>query len=325
MGKNSLEFDVIVPAFRAESTLGDCLTAIERAGFGTHEVIVVNDGSPDRTGEIAKEFGARVVNNAQPTRPARARNAGAALAKGDILVFVDSDVVVHPGLRERLEGHFTDPDLAAVIGSYDDTPHAPSVVSRYRNILHHATHQDAAGEIKTFWSGLGAMRRKDFEDAGGFDPFWEDIEDVELGLRVSAEGNRIFLDAGMLGTHLKDWTLTGMFRTDLHGRAVPWTRLLRSGRIPFGTLNTSPANTISAASVAAAVATLAVSAIWPPALFAFILAVVIFVVVNVPLLKRLAGAGGILFALLALPYHAVHYLAGMIGYAKVHLVEVRKP
>ena len=315
------DFSVIVPAFRAEGTIGGCLGALIAAGFEANEITVVDDGSPDRTGDLARDFEVQVIENPNPTRPARARNRGAASATADVLVFVDADVVVHAGLRDRLARHFADPALSAVIGSYDDAPEAPSVVSRYRNILHHATHQDAAGDIATFWSGLGAMRREVFEQAGGFDPEWEDIEDVELGLRVSAKGNRIVLDPQMLCTHLKDWTLSGMFKTDLYGRAVPWTRLLRAGRMPFGTLNTSPSHRISAAAVAVAGASVLVSLFWPPAIFCVVLAALVFVAANLRLLKRLARAGGLAFATLALPYHVVHYVAGTLGYAKVRLFE----
>ena len=315
------EFDVIIPAFRAEETLGECLEALLKSGFKPQEVTVVDDGSPDKTGDIARTFGVQVITNSKPSRPARARNKGASGAEGDILVFVDADVLVHEGLRERLIAHFADPEITAVIGSYDDMPAAPSVVSRYRNILHHATHQDAAGEIGTFWSGLGAVRRTAFEASGGFEPDWEDIEDVELGLRLVANGGRIRLDPDMLGKHLKDWTLGSMFRTDLFGRAVPWTRLMQSGRMPFGTLNTSRSHTVSAASVVLAAAAVPFAFFWPTAWWAVAVAVVAFVGSNLRLIQRLARSGGGVFAIQALPYHAIHYVAGLLGFAKVFLLE----
>ncbi len=315
------ELRVIVPAHQAEATLGLCLDAIFAAGFARQEVLVIDDGSRDATSAVAASKGVRVIRNDIAQRPAKARNRGAAEAGGDVLVFIDSDVVVHPGLRNALLHHFKDPSLVGVIGSYDAAPDAPSVVSRYRNLLHHATHQDAAGDTPTFWSGLGAMRRDAFEAAGGYDSSWEDIEDVELGLRVTAAGGRILLDPTLQGTHLKDWTVRGMMKTDIYGRAVPWTRLMLSGRLARGVMNTSAANRVSALSVVAVPAMLVLSLLWPAAMQLAVIAAAAFLIANGRLLWRLARAGGAGFALQALPYHVLHYVAALTGYAKVRLFE----
>ncbi len=311
---------MIVPAHRAEKTIQSCLHAIFSSGFARESVLVVNDGSPDRTGDIAHETGVRVLTHETPRRPSGARNSGVANTDGEILVFIDSDVIVHPGMRARLESHFSDPSLTGVIGSYDDLC-GGTVVSRYRNLLHHLTHQAAAGPTPTFWSGIGALRRSAFDAAGGFNSEWEDIEDVELGLRVSATGGRILLDPDMLGTHLKEWTLQSMFRTDLLGRAVPWTRLLRSGRVGIGTLNTAWPHRVSGASACLAFITLPAAVFDVRLLWLTAAAFVVFIVVNVGFLRRLAEIGGPFFALRALPFHALHYTAAVLGYARVRIFE----
>lgn len=317
---NPARIQVIVPAHRAEDTIGRCLTALFAAGFAPESVLVVDDGSPDSTGDIARATGVEVHRNETPRRPAGARNKGAERAEADILLFVDSDVIVHPGLRDRIEAHFRDASLSAVIGSYDDRPGGP-VVSRYRNLLHHLTHQQAAGETPTFWSGIGAIRRKVFEAAGGFDPEWEDIEDVELGLRVTEAGGRILLDPDLLGTHLKIWTVRSMFRTDLWGRAVPWTRLIIDGRLDFKTLNAALKHRISAACVLLMLLSLPAALIELRLLWLGAACTVVFLAVNLSMLRRLGQIGGIGFAISALPYHVLHYVAALLGYAKVRFLE----
>ena len=70
----------------------------------------------------------------------------------------------------------------------------------------------------TFWAGLGAIRRRAFLAAGGFDElrFPEpSIEDIELGMRLAADGAWIELDPSLQATHLKQWPLLRMLRTDL--------------------------------------------------------------------------------------------------------------
>jgi hypothetical protein len=201
-----LRVSVVIPATDRPPALDRCLEAIRAAADPPEEVIVVE--SPP--GAI----------------PAAARNRGVSGATGDVLVFVDSDVLVHPNVFSRIRAAFeADPDLTAVFGSYDDAPEAPGIVSGFRNLLHHHVHQEAAGPASTFWTGLGAIRREAFLGAGGFAER-RYLEDVELGVRLAAAEARIDLDAELQGTHLKGWTLLDMIRTDYSGRALPWLEIL---------------------------------------------------------------------------------------------------
>jgi glycosyltransferase involved in cell wall biosynthesis len=311
-------FGVVVPAHNAEATLGACLGALLKAGFEPTDITVVDDGSRDGTGTIAQTAGVRVLRNPSPQRPAQARNRGADETLREVLLFVDADVVVHPDVRERLMQHFQDPSLTAVIGSYDFNPPATSAISRYRNLLHAYTHHRAAGEVRTFWTGLGAVRRSAFLAAGGFDPAWEDIEDVEFGLRLPAT---VLLDPGIKGTHLKAWTIGSMLRTDCRGRAVPWTRLLRSGREGAAALNASRVHRMSAAALLAALAALGVAVVWPPALWVSLLGGIAFIGTNLPLFRALARTGGSVFAVKSVAFHVLHTLAAAVGYARVIFFE----
>jgi hypothetical protein len=74
-----------------------------------------------------------------------------------------------------------------------------------------------------------------FAAAGGFDEGYTrpSIEDIELGVRLRRAGRRIRLCPEIQATHLKRWTLSSLWRTDVFARAIPWTRLiLRQGRLP---------------------------------------------------------------------------------------------
>jgi GT2 family glycosyltransferase len=209
----------IVPATDAPPELGRVLAAIRAAEDPPEEVIVVDD--------------------AAGPGPAAARNEGAARAEGDVLVFVDADVLPHRDSFRRIRAAFeSDPDLVALFGSYDDSPEAPGAVSGFRNLLHHFVHQSAPGTAATFWAGLGAIRLEAFSRAGGFDArrYPEaSIEDIELGMRLADAGAKLRLDPEIQGTHLKSWTLGQMIRTDFHRRGVPWVALLlRTGASPTG-------------------------------------------------------------------------------------------
>ncbi len=308
---------VVVPAHQAEQTLQACLDALFAAGFSGGDIVLVDDGSTDATYRIANANGTRVVRNPKALRPARARNVGVAESDREIILFVDADVVVHDDILPRIRRHFDDPSVTAVIGSYDDLPPPKPVVSRYRNLLHHYTHQIAGPTVGTFWTGLGAVRRDAFEQVGGLKSEWENIEDVEFGLRLVEAGGTIALDPDMQGTHLKIWTLGSMFRTDLWGRAVPWTRLIVANRTAAGSLNTTFQHQVSAAAVAGGVLFLPFAPFAAAAFWGFVLCCVAFLGANAGFLRALARIGGPWLAVRAVPYHVVHYVAALAGYLYV--------
>lgn len=323
------QLTVVVPAHQAAGTIEACLRALLDAGFAPGEVLVVDDGSRDGTGDLARAMGLRVLRHEAPVRPAAARNAGARNTPSEregegasVLLFVDADVAVHADVRARVAARFEgEGDLDALFGAYDTAPPAPAVVSRYRNLLHHFVHQRAQPDAETFWTGLGAVRRARFEALGGFDPAWDYLEDVEFGLRLRAAGGRIRLDPAIQGTHLKAWTLRSMLRTDLWGRAIPWTRLLRARAASTGSLNTARDHQIAAGSVALFVASLPAALLWPPAAFGAPVAAALFWGANARFFAFLTRLHGPAFALRAAPYHAAHYGAALAGYLWVRLAE----
>ena len=331
MQEERTQLRVVVPAHQAAATLGACLEALLASGFAPGEVVVVDDGSRDGTRAIARGFGVRLLVHDTPKLPAEARNAGVRAAfeaapsggeGGEVVLFVDADVAVHRDVRARVAERFArEPDLDALFGAYDAAPPAPAVVSRYRNLLHHFVHRRAHPDAETFWTGLGAVRRARFAALGGFDPEWDYLEDVEFGLRLRAAGGRIRLDPAIQGTHLKAWTLGSMLRTDLWGRAIPWTRLLRARAADLGSLNTAREHQLAAASVALLAACLLATPLWPPAAIGALAAAGLFWGANARFFAFLASLHGPLFALRAAPYHAAHYGAALAGYLWVRLAE----
>ncbi len=248
---------VIMPVRDGAHFIAAAIEGLRRSTCQAYELIVVDDASSDGSGDIAAGLGAVVISPGRWAGAALARMAGVERARGEILAFIDADVVVHPDalakIVERLAG---DPQTSAVIGAYDDAPSAPSVLSRFRNLLHTYFHRRGSPDAWTFWTGLGAIRRPAFEALGGFVDV--PLDDVEFGARLHEAGYRIALDTSIQGTHLKDWTLALMVRTDVVMRGAPWIRLALERGFFRNDLNTS---VMQRASVAAAGALLTLVAI----------------------------------------------------------------
>ncbi len=326
---------VIVPAHQGARFLPDTLAALTRSTLPRElwEMIVVDDASTDGTDIVAGQFADTVVRLAgNPHGPAYSRNRAFEFSRGHVLVFVDADVRVHPDSLRLVVGEFTrDPDLGAVFGAYDDAPAAPGIVSQYRNLLHHYVHREGEGDAETFWAGLGAVRRDVFADAGLFDE-WHysrpQIEDIELGRRIRRLGHRIVLRPGILGTHLKNWTLRDVLRTDYMHRGVPWAWLLvREGRaVPERALNLQLDYRVStAAACLAAVALVGAPVIG--ARDAVVLAVLLCGVVgalNLGFYRVLVRRLGLWRTLAMFPVHLLHYVsngaAAITGWLGHHLL-----
>ncbi len=223
---------LIIPAHNAAAYLRRTLPALHAAWHQDYELIIVDDASIDETAALAEQAGAQVIKLAQKTGPSGARNAGAQVARGEILAFLDADVEPRPDTLEKLlQSLDQHPDIAAVFGSYDDAPADSRLVSAFKNLMHHYVHQHGETEAETFWTGCGAIRRSVFEQVG---PFRKVsivcIEDIDYGHRLRDSGHRIWLNSDILCKHLKRWTLPGLIRTDVMQRGIPWTvMMLRRG------------------------------------------------------------------------------------------------
>lgn len=226
-----LKISVIVPAYNGNRTLHQCLGAITGSDYQEYELIVVDDCSTDDTVAIAEEYSARILSlEGGPYGPGYARNRGVEISSGDVVFFVDADVVIPGTTITKVAETFTQrPEISAMFGSYDDDPQAGAFSSQFKNLFHHFVHQQGNERAVTFWSGCGAVRRDVFVESGGFDSDRyprPSIEDIELGYRLTAAGHQIIVNKEVQVKHLKHWTVRGMIKADIFDRAVPWTQLI---------------------------------------------------------------------------------------------------
>jgi len=316
---------VVMPAHRAAHLLTQVLDALMASDYPRErwELIVVDDASGDETPNVAARYADTVVRiPGRPHGPAYARNRGFEVSRGDLVMFFDSDVVVHRDtIRRFVEVMVEHPDVGAVFGSYDLEPTAATFISQYRNLLHHFVHQRNAGEAETFWAGAGAIRRAAFDEAGMYDE-WHfarpQIEDIELGGRIRQLGYRILLVPGIQVTHLKHWTFAGVVRTDLRDRGIPWARLLAHRKTVLSSQALSLRWTEKLSTVLTWIGLLGVLAsLWfrSPLLAGVSLVGPLTVLfINYDLFAFFARVRGLFFALRVIPMHLLYYILNGISF-----------
>lgn len=210
---------VIIPAFNEETFIPLCLDSLKRQSFsGTFEIIVVDNASTDRTADVARNAGVRVVS--EPHQGITwARQKGLEAARGGIIAFVDADSRVGPRWLERIWNDLTaDPDAVAVGGQvfYDkgkgfvgNFPHwfAP-LVMRAESLLCRILRKPTG-----FWGANFAVRRSALVAAGGFNRTVDfHGEDAELAVRLGKLGRIRFDAANVVRTSPRRYEGRGALR-----------------------------------------------------------------------------------------------------------------
>lgn len=311
MSNSNPYVSIVLPVYNGSVYLPQCLDAISKSIYRSYEVIVVDDCSTDDSVNISRQWGASVLSTPKNSGPAAARNLGAQSARGEILLFVDADVLVHPETIGLVTDSFKEqPQISALFGSYDDEPAEPNFLSQYKNLQHHFVHQNSNSEASTFWSGLGAIKRDVFLEHGGFDCSKFDgpmIEDIDLGFRLRKAGHRILLDPAIQATHLKKWEIMSHLKTEILFRALPWSRLMLENSEVLNDMNVKTQDRLSAALVGLALLVLPFT-VWQPVLLLLVAALLIVIAfLNLKILAFFAKKRGVLFAALTFPWQLLYF------------------
>lgn len=323
-----IALSVIMPTVFWSGTFERCarrvLTLLDAAAMPV-EVVFAFDGSPPPAPAWLDGPGVRIVKTGTRSGPAIARNLAAESARGEVLFFVDADVELAADALDRVHAVFSaDPDLVGLFGTYDDEPAAVGVASVFRNLLHHHTHVSHPGRAVTFWSGCGAMRRAAFLDVGGFDEkfAYPSVEDIELGMRVAANGGHILLAPEVQCKHLKHWTLASMVVTDIVHRATPWTHLIMNAPELPVTLNLDRRGRASGVCSVLLAAFLAAAAFSPLLLWAALACGLMVFAMNSDFYRLCLRKRGIGFAASAVVLHWLYFVYSSLTFGVVATYEI---
>ncbi|MCG5215106.1 glycosyltransferase family A protein [Streptosporangium soli] len=204
---------VIIPNYNYAKTLRLCLEAIYRQTAPPREVIVVDDNSTDNSVDIASGFPCRIIRTEKNSGVAAARNVGAISATGDILFFVDSDVVLQRDAIAEAVRHLREDDsIGSVCGIYAKAPLIrDSLLEEYRSFQAHYWRKSSVGLVSVGFFSLGAIRRDAFNEIGLFNEELWQTEEVDYGYRLSRRYGLLLSDR-VVGSHDDDDKLIPLMR-----------------------------------------------------------------------------------------------------------------
>jgi glycosyltransferase involved in cell wall biosynthesis len=196
---------VVVCAYNAERTMDQCLASLAVLNYPDYEVIVVNDGSRDRTREIAESYDyCRIIN--QPNKGlSAARNVGAEAATGEIVAYTDSDCVADPDWLTYLVAKMEASDLTACGGPNFPPPEDNVVPAAVAVAPGGPTHVLISDEVAEHIAGCNmAFRREVLLQLGGFDPIYRAAgDDVDICWRFQDAGYTIGFSPAAVVWHFR--------------------------------------------------------------------------------------------------------------------------
>lgn len=206
-----MRFSIIIPTHNAQGTLKLCLNSIYSSENKDFEVIVVDSKCTDKSAEIAKVYPCKIITLEKNKGAGHARNIGSDNAKGELLVFVDSDIMIKKETLNIINESFEkNKDIVATTCILSkECPHK-NFFTQYKNLYMHYIYKKCPEYVDFLYGSLMAIGRNDFLK------FNENIkmEDTELGQRYEKLNKKILLNPDLKVTHLKKYNLRSIIKND---------------------------------------------------------------------------------------------------------------
>ena len=282
---------------------------------------MVDDCSKRDCSDLVKEFGFKSIRLNEPCGAWYARNKGAELTQGDILVFIDSDMVIQPDTLSRIHHQFSQNHYAAISGVCGLKSDNKSVVTRYKNLWMFYSYIKSPRDSEWFICGTGAIKRDVFVELQGFDAIFFTRKgggDLEFGRRLKEAGKQILLDKELQVEHLQHYTLSGLLRNDFK-RSRGWFQLAVQKRMILDVAkklriaNIYPAFILS---IPVSIVSLFSLLLSPFSRVFFVLAILtalVYLIINLPLFRFFRKEEGNIFLLKAIPLSWIDHMISGFG------------
>jgi glycosyltransferase involved in cell wall biosynthesis len=316
-----LDISVIIPVRNGNRTLRFCLESLTKSELPPSEVIVVDDCSREDCSDLVRSYGFKFIRVDQPREADYARNRGAEMAKGDILVFTDCDMVIQPDALGRIRKRLSNSQYAAVSGVCTPENDQENLAAQYKNLWLYFSYASSPKDFDFWISSIGAVRRDVFRSLNGFRTGFQSKYgggDLDFGRRLKGAGWKIRLDTKIQGRHLKHYSLWSLLKND-YSRGKGWFKFAFQERIlPYvirklRIANIYPGFILSVVISFAFFLSLALAPFHGIFVFLAVILASAYLLVNYPLLRFFRRRAGAVFALKAVPLVLADHLAAGFG------------
>ena len=196
---------IIIPAHNEEGYLLETLESLRRQNYPWYEIVVVANGCTDRTAEIARGNCHRLIVLSQKSLGV-ARNLGARMARGEVILFLDADTTVEPLTLRKVAEDFSRECAAATIkGRFDSERFPFSLIYWFKNFMHRSMLHAGSSGVIICW-------KHQFEHIGGFDEQLEVCENSDLIRRLRRFGRYKYIGEVTATTSIRRYERRGFPR-----------------------------------------------------------------------------------------------------------------
>lgn len=328
VNSNKLSMSLITPAYNNPEEVKKLLASVQPEVLKdrTLEAIVVDDcSSDDSIRKVAQESGfARYIRLDRNSGPAVARNVGAKSAKNEILVFVDSDVILNSDTLPRIRNKFSqDKSVAIFGGEYDLEPANPSFTTKFKSLMV-CSWRPRENVVTDFLTRVGAIRKNIFDEMGGFDTNLRTaaVEDYEFARRLMNKGYIISYDPTLTVKHHFP-EFKSQIRTFFH-RSFMWIYIFKKYK-KFDNTCTTPLIAIAQTCGFLSSLLLIIAVININFIYASLFFLILFVLTNLRFFKLTFKYEGLVFTLRSIPMALILscsiFLGGILGVVYYFLYE----
>ncbi|MDO8506979.1 MAG: glycosyltransferase family 2 protein [bacterium] len=195
---------VVTGVYNEEKTIGALIESVLNQTYVPDEMVIVDDGSKDKTAEIVKKYAAeeKIIKYIyqENAGPAKARNKGWKSADTDICVFTDGDCVPEKIWVEELLKPFKDKKVGGTAGTYK-TMNKQSILARFIGLEIEYKYKDIKGEIDAHGTYNLAIRKNVLEEVGGLDESYPKPsgEDFDMTYKISRKHKIMYVPEAIVG------------------------------------------------------------------------------------------------------------------------------
>ncbi len=216
------KISIIIPAYNRAKTIKRVIKSIRSSNFKDYELIVVDDGSSDGTYEICDGLSDKVISNPKNLGVSNSRKIGLEVAAGEIVIFIDSDIIINEKTLEEFYNFFiNNKNYDGATGMLSIKHENNNFFSQYKNLYMHWIFSKIQMDITFLYGSIFAIRKNALAKLPTNTNYGED---TEYGQLLHESGSKLALLKEVQVMHLKKYTCTSFFKNNF---LIPfyWTKI----------------------------------------------------------------------------------------------------